>query len=49
MRLVLRVVRVEWAEDCTFGAGWWFGMINAIDEEGEAEDIGKEDELLVGL
>ena len=42
----LRLVAVEWPENGAFSAGRRFGMIDCVDEEGEAEDIGKEDELL---
>lgn len=42
----LRFVRVERAQDGALGALWWFGVVNAVDKEGEAEDVREEDELL---
>lgn len=39
-------VGVEWSEDCAFGACWWFWVVDAVDEKGEAEDIREEDEFL---
>ena len=44
--LGLGFVGVEGAEDCAFGAGGGFGVVDAVDEEGEAEDVGQEDEFL---
>lgn len=41
------VVRVEGSEDRAFGAGGGFGVVDAVDEEGEAEDVGEENEFLV--
>jgi hypothetical protein len=41
-----RLVRVEGPEDGAFGAGGGFGVVDCVDEEGEAEDIGEEDEFL---
>jgi hypothetical protein len=40
-------VGVEGAEDCAFGAGGGFGVVDGVDEEGEAEDVGEEDEFLL--
>ena len=39
-------VRVKRAENGTFGGVVWFGVVDGVDEEGEAEDVGKEDEFL---
>lgn len=39
-------VGVEGAEDRAFGAGGGFGVVDAVHEEGEAEDVGEEDEFL---
>jgi hypothetical protein len=39
-------VRVEGPEDGAFGAGGGFGVVDCVDEEGEAEDIGEENEFL---
>jgi hypothetical protein len=39
-------VGVEGAEDCAFGGRGGFGVIEGVDEEGEAEDVGEEDEFL---
>lgn len=46
VRLGRGIVRVEGAEHCSFGAGRGFGMVDAVDEEGEAEDVGEKDEFL---
>lgn len=32
----LGVVRVEWAQDCAFGAVGGFGVVDGVDEDGEA-------------
>lgn len=40
-------MRVEGPEDGAFGAGGRFGVVDGVDEEGEAEDVGEEDEFLV--
>ena len=37
---------VEGTEDCTLGAGRWLGMIDAVHEEGESEDVREQDEFL---
>ena len=37
---------VERAQDTAFGAGRWFGVVYCVDEEGEAKDVGEEDEFL---
>lgn len=37
---------VEGAENGAFCAGGWFGVVDAIDEEGEADDVGEENEFL---
>jgi hypothetical protein len=37
---------VEGAQDCSFGASGGFGVVDAVDEDGEAEDIGEEDVFL---
>lgn len=42
----LSFVGVEGTEDSAFGARRRFRVINAIDEDGEAEDIGEEDKFL---
>ena len=39
-------VGVEGTEDCAFGALRWFGVVDAVDKEGEAEDVGEENEFL---
>jgi hypothetical protein len=44
--LDLGFVGVEGSEYCAFSALRWFGMIDAIYEDGKAEDIGEKDELL---
>ena len=41
-----RVVAVEGAQHGALGAARGFGVVDAIDEEGQAEDIGEEDEFL---
>jgi hypothetical protein len=40
------VVGVEGPEDGAFGGVWGFGVVDGVDEEGEAEDVGKENEFL---
>ena len=42
----LGLVGMEGAEDGAFGAGGGFGVVDGVDEEREAEDVGEEDELL---
>jgi hypothetical protein len=37
---------VEWAEDCAFGRVCGFGVIDGVDKEGQAEDVGEKDEFL---
>jgi len=37
---------MEGPEDCAFCALRRFRMVDTIDEEGETEDVGEEDELL---
>jgi hypothetical protein len=39
-------VGVERTEDGTFGAVGGFGVVDGVDEEGEAEDVAEEDEFL---
>jgi hypothetical protein len=39
-------VCVEGAEDCAFGAVRWFGVVDAVYQQGEAEDVGQENEFL---
>ena len=41
-----RVVRVEGPQHGALGAPLGFGVVDAVDEEGEAEDVGEEDEFL---
>lgn len=43
---ILRFMSVEWTEDRSFCARRWFGVVNCIDEEGKAKNIGKEDKFL---
>ena len=43
---VARFVRVEGAEYSAFGGGGGFRVVDRVDEEGEAEDVGEEDEFL---
>ena len=43
---ILGLMRVEGSENSPLGAGWRFGMVDAVDEEGEADDVGEEDEFL---
>ncbi len=43
---VERFMCVEGAEDCAVSAAGGLGVVYAIDEEGEAEHIGEEDEFL---
>lgn len=40
-------MRVEGAKNRTFGASWGRRVVDVVDEEGEAEDVGEEDEFLV--
>lgn len=40
-------VCVEGAEDCAFGAVRWLWVVDAVDQEREAKNIGQEDEFLV--
>lgn len=40
------VVRVEGPQDGALGGVGRLGVVDAVDEEGEAEDVGEEDELL---
>lgn len=40
------VVRVERAQDRAFGRAARFGVVDGVDEDGEAEDVGEEDEFL---
>ena len=40
------LVGVEWAEHGSFGAVRWFRVVDAVNEQGETEDVGEEDELL---
>ena len=42
-------VGVERAKHGAFGGVGGFGVVDAVDEEGEAEDVGEEDEFLVGV
>jgi len=44
--LYLSFVGVEGPEDCAFCALRRFRVVDAVDEEGETEDVGEEDELL---
>ena len=46
IRDCLRFVGMEWPEDGAFGGCGGFRVIDCVDEEGEAEDIGEEDEFL---
>lgn len=40
------VMRVEWPQHGALSAGWWLGVVDVVDQKGEAEDVGKEDEFL---
>jgi len=40
------VVRVEGPQHGAFGRVRGFGVVDVVDEEGETEDVGEEDELL---
>ncbi len=40
------IVGVKWAQDGAFCGVGGFGVVDSVDEEGEAEDIGEEDEFL---
>lgn len=42
----LGFVAVEWPEDGTFGAGGGLRVVDCVNEEREAEDVGEEDEFL---
>ena len=44
--LYLGFVGVEGPEDCAFCALPRFRVVDTVDEEGETEDVGEEDELL---
>lgn len=39
-------MRVEGAENGSLGATWGCRVVDVVDEEGEAEDVGEEDEFL---
>lgn len=39
-------MRVEGAEDGSFGRVGWFWVVYGVDEEGKAEDVGEKDEFL---
>ena len=39
-------MRVERPENSPLGAGRWFRVVDTVDEEGQADDVGEEDELL---
>jgi hypothetical protein len=41
------VVGVEGPEDGAFGGAWGLGVVDGVDEEGEAEDVGEENEFLL--
>lgn len=41
-----RVMGVEGPEDCAFGAGGWFWVIDRVNEERETDYVGEEDEFL---
>jgi hypothetical protein len=41
-----RIVGVERAEDGAFGGSRGFGVVNRVHEEGEADNVGEEDEFL---
>jgi len=43
---VFRLVGMERPEDRAFGGVRGFGVVDRVDEEGETEDIGEEDEFL---
>lgn len=43
-----RVVRVEGAEDGALGAVGRLGVVDGVDEQREADDVGEEDEFLAG-
>ena len=40
------LVRVDGAEDRAFGGAGGFGVVDRVDEQGQAHDVGEEDELL---
>lgn len=42
------LVRMEGAEYCAFGAVGRFGMVDAVDQQGQTKDIGEENKFLVG-
>lgn len=42
----LRFVGVEGPKDCAFGAGGWLGVVDAVDKEGKADDVGEQDKFL---
>lgn len=39
-------MRVKWPQDGALGAGRRLGVVDVVDQQGEAQDVGEEDEFL---
>jgi hypothetical protein len=42
----MSIMSVEGSENCAFGARSWFGVVDAVYEQGKSNNIGQENEFL---